>query len=237
MKISGNIATTIVASEDMTHVYEITKDLCCEGEEVILLTLYPTITEPSKCDLSTMHMINHCADEGLHWSKIHFVYLFSKVAGSKLSTRGLSVDEENMDYLKSLIAEKSDAKLIIAFGSSMEKCPAAVESKVEVFKLIKELRTDVQLWQINADGMEEEAPHILFAGIRYGNENCRLRSYVVPYKYTPSGYMDYLANKEILRERFIKNINGGKKSESDEVVVAREDKENSKSAKKTRKGK
>lgn len=169
MKISGNIKTTIVTSEDMAHVYEITKDLCCEGEEVILLTLYPTITEPNKCDLSTMHMINHCADEGLHWSKIHFVYLFSKVAGSKLSTRGLSIDEENMDYLKSLINEKSDAKLIIAFGSSMEKCPAVIESKVKFFQMITELRQNDALWQLDAEEMEEESPHILFAGIRYGD--------------------------------------------------------------------
>jgi hypothetical protein len=210
VKISGNIKTTIVASEDMAHVYEITKDLCCEGEEVILLTLYPTITEPNKCDLSTMHMINHCADEGLHWSKIHFVYLFSKVAGSKLSTRGLSIDEENMDYLKSLISEKSDAKLIIAFGSSMEKCPAAIESKVKFFQMLKELRQNDALWQLDSEEMEEESPHILFAGIRYGDSSWRTRHYVVPYKYTQEGYAAYLAGKEARRELFIQNVLGVK---------------------------
>ena len=213
MNISGVIKTEIICNEDRSHVYEITKDLGVEGEEIILLSLYPTITEVNSMDLSTMHMINHCSDEGLQWGKIHFVYLFSKVAGSKLSTRGLVEDKENLEYVRKLIAEKPHAKIVIAFGSSMERCPAAIASKVNFFAAVKELRPKEELWQLDAIGMEEESPHMLFAGIRYGNCSWGLRHYIVPYRYTPEGYQSYLVGKEAARERFIQNVLGRKQDE------------------------
>ncbi len=214
MEITGVIKTTIVADENKSHVYEITKELGGTGAEVILLTLYPTVTEAHMLDLSMMHMLNHAADEGLSWNKIHFVYLFSKVAQGRLSTRGLKVDSENLEYIGSLIRSNPEAKIVVAFGASMEKCPSSIESKVRLFEMIKKIRGEKStLWQLSADEMNEEAPHMLFAGIRYGDREWGMRHYVAPPKYSREGYASYLAAKEAKRERFIKDVLGKNKDQ------------------------
>ena len=204
MKLEGNIKTTVICSEDRQHVYEITKEFDCEGEEVMLLTLYPTLDDAYSLDSSTMHMINHASEMGIN--KIHFIYLFSQVQSGKLSTRKLTVDEENLDYLKELMEANPKVKLIVSFGSSMEKCKAAIESKVKLFSIVQASRPEEPLWQLDADGMEEEAPHILFAGIRHADDEWSLRHYKVPLKYTAEGYKAYLAASEQKRERFIQNV-------------------------------
>ena len=209
-EVTGTLKTTIVSDESKTHVYEICRELDTEGEEVILLTLYPTLTEPNRFDSSSMHLINHAADKGLQFKKIHFVFLFSKVVDVKLSTRGLTIDTENLKYLKEMIAKSPKAKIIIAFGSSMAKCSAVIESKVELFRMINELRPKDSLWQISTESMDEEAPHILYAGIRFNNQKWGLRHYVIPHRYTEDGYKEYLANKEIAKERFVQNVLGKK---------------------------
>lgn len=214
----GTLKTTVISDESKNHVYEICREFDTDGDEVILLTLYPTLTEPNTFDLSSMHLMNHASDEELQLQKVHFVFLFSKVVGSKLSTRGLTMDEENMEYLRDIITRLPEAKIIISFGSSMAKCPAVIESKVELFKMIKELRPKDALWQISTEDMDEEAPHILYAGIRFNNQQWGLRHYVIPHKYTEAGYKEYLANKEIARERFMQNVLGKKSNASTEKV-------------------
>lgn len=204
--LNGMISTSIIASDDLMHVYEITKEMSDSGDEAILLTLCPTITNPNLIDLTMMHMLNHMQDEGLNLAKIHFVYLFSTVMKSKMSSKGLKVDEENFAYLRNILVNNPNAKVIIAFGSSLEKCPAAIESKVQFFSILKELRPGEHLWELSSENMEGDAVHPLFAGIKYSSENWTLKSYIVPYKYTPTGYEEYLENKEQARERFIKNV-------------------------------
>ena len=87
MKIlEGTLKTTVVADDEQKHVYEICREFDTDGDEVILLTLYPTLVEPNTFDLSSIHLMNHASDEGLKLKKVHFVYLFSKVVGAKLST-------------------------------------------------------------------------------------------------------------------------------------------------------
>ena len=206
--LEGNLKTTIIADDDLKHVYEICREFDAEGDEVILLTLYPTLVEPNTFDLSSIHLMNHAFDKGLQLKKVHFVYLFSKVVSVKMSTRGLKVDKENLNYLREIIEKLPDAKIIISFGSSMEKCPAVIESKVRLFEILKELRMNDPLWQITADGVEEESPHILFLGIRHNNKKWKLCHYVVPFKYTELGYEQYLANKEEARARFLENVLG-----------------------------
>lgn len=215
----GTLTTKVVSDESKTHVYEICREFDTDGEEIILITLYPTLTEPNTFDLSSVHLMNHASDEGLMLKKVHFVFLFSKVVSAKLSTRGLKMDESNMQYLRDTIKKLPKAKIIISFGSSMHNCPAVIESKVELFKIIKELRSKDALWQIDAEGMDEDAPHILFAGIRYGNLQWGLRHYIVPYRYTEEGYQSYLTGKEAARERFVQNVLGRKK---DEVTASEE---------------
>ena len=88
----------------------------------------------------------------------------------------------------------------------MERCPAVIESKVRLFQIIKEIKHDEPLWQITADGMNEEAAHILFAGIRYGDKTWRLCKYTIPFKFTEQGYTSYLQMKQAVKERFVKNV-------------------------------
>lgn len=52
MELTGNIKTTIVCDDAKEHVYEIIRELDTEGEEIILLTLYPTLTTPNELDLN-----------------------------------------------------------------------------------------------------------------------------------------------------------------------------------------
>ena len=216
-EVTGTLTTTRITNDEENRVFEICREFDRDGEEAILVTLYPTLTEPNNFDLSSVHLINHSTDEGLNFRKIHFVFLFSKVVKTKMSTRGLTMDVENMCFINERIAQLPNAKIIISFGSSMQNSPAVIESKVELFKMIKELRPKETLWQIDAEDMEEESPHILFLGIRYNNQQWDLCPYTIPHRYTEKGYAEYLANKEIAKERFIQNVLGRKKDTPDEV--------------------
>ncbi|MCQ2497709.1 MAG: hypothetical protein MJ133_01880 [Lachnospiraceae bacterium] len=207
---NGLLRTRIITNEDETHVYEICREFDRdEGDEIILFSLFPTMTEPG-FDLSSMHLINHSAE--LNLKTVHFLFLQSKVSKAKLSTRGLKVDKENLDYIRSAIEMYPEAKIVVSFGSSMNKCPAVIESKVEIFKIIKELRPNDPIFQIDTDDVEETGAHILWLGIRYGSQEWRLTQYVVPYCYTPEGFEAYEKEKMVRRELFIQNVLG-KKSE------------------------
>ena len=214
-EVTGTLTTTVITNDEGNRVYEICREFDNDGDEVILLTLYPTLTMPNNFDLSSVHLINHAADEGLQLRKVHFIFLFSKVVSTKLSTRGLKVDVENLEYIKELITKLPEAKIIISYGSSMHNCPAVIESKVEFFKMIEEIRPKDTLWQLDVDDSEEEAIHILFAGIRYNNQQWGLTNYTIPYRYTEKGYQEYLAKKDEAKERFIQNVLGRKKVETD----------------------
>ena len=214
-EVKGTLTTTITMNEEETRVYEICREFDRAGEEAILVTLYPTLTEPNTFDLSSAHLMNHSTDEDLELSKVHFVFLFSKVTKTKMSTRGLTMDADNMNFLKERIAQLPNAKIIISWGSSMQNCPAVIESKVEFFKMIEEIRPKDTLWQLDVDDSEEEAIHILFAGIRYNNQQWGLTNYTIPYRYTEKGYQEYLAKKDEAKERFIQNVLGRKKVETD----------------------
>ena len=214
-EVKGTLTTTITMNEEETRVYEICREFDRAGEEAILVTLYPTLIEPNAFDLSSVHLMNHSTDEDLELSKVHFVFLFSKVTKTKMSTRGLSMDTDNMNFLKERIEQLPNAKIIISWGSSMQNCPAVIESKVEFFKMIDELRPKETLWQLDVEDSEEEAIHVLFAGIRYNNQQWGLTKYTIPYKYTEKGYQEYLAKKDEAKERFIQNVLGRKKVETD----------------------
>lgn len=211
---NGVLRTKIISDDENKHVYEICREFDTEGDEIILITLFPTITNPNQCDLSGMHMLNHASDEGLALKKIHFVFLFSSVSSAKMSTKGLKLDKDNMAYLRDIIMKLPDAKIVISFGNSMSRNAAGLESKVELFRIINELRPNEALWQLEADGMNEEAAHMLYAGIRYGDLSWSLSHYLVPYRYTPEGYEAYLKCKEAARERFIQNVLSKKKEDT-----------------------
>lgn len=74
MKIlEGTLKTMVIADDEQKHVYEICREFDTDGDEVILLTLYPTLVEPNTFDLSSIHLMNHASDEGLKLKQIRKV--------------------------------------------------------------------------------------------------------------------------------------------------------------------
>lgn len=206
---ASNLKTVMRRSEDGSHVYEILRDLGNKGgNDLILITLFPTQSTVTSFSSSTVHLLNHANDEELNVNRVHFVFLFSRVAKARLSTRGLTVDRENLEYLKAVMRENPDAKIVIAYGASMQNCPAAIQSKVELFKAILEVRPGEELWQLDAPGMDEEAPHVLFAGIKYGSMRWRLARFKVPWKYTEQGHEEYLRKREEEKKKHVKGVFG-----------------------------
>lgn len=62
--------------------------------------------------------------EEMKLNKIVIINLFSKVCRSRLSTRGIEVDEKNLRNIEKILSEKKkehNAKLILAWGTSMSK--------------------------------------------------------------------------------------------------------------------
>ncbi len=93
----SNIKTTLVTSDDGVYTYSITKTLeDVEGDKAIIVLLYPTRTKENinGNDTTVSHLIAHMRDMNL--SEITIINLFSKVVKSKLSAKGLTVDESNM---------------------------------------------------------------------------------------------------------------------------------------------
>lgn len=202
-EIVSTLKSTVISNGD--HVYEICREFDCLGEEVVILTLFPTMREPL-FDLTSFYFLNRAAK--MNFSKIHFVFLFSQVSDGKVSSRSLHLDMDNMNYLQNLISKLPEAKILISFGTGYSNSLSVIESKVEFFKIIKELKRENSLYQIDIDGMNEEGAHILFCGIRFGAEHNRwgVRPYIIPHRFTVEGHKTYLANKAAAKERFIQNI-------------------------------
>lgn len=108
--------------------------------------------------------------------------LFSTVTQSKLSTRGLALDTENLKYIKESIFReiKSPAdKVIIAWGNSHQTSQVVNRAKLEVLKMWEEIHGGGMLYQLTADGLDKEnvGVHPLYMGIRYANALWKLEPY------------------------------------------------------------
>lgn len=112
------LKTKIIASTEGDRTYAITKTLeGMEGGRGIFVLLYPTrnIENLHVEDSTNVHLLNHMKELGL--SSYTIVNLFATVTQSKLSTRGIELDVENMKYIKDKIFKGLDAekdKVIIA---------------------------------------------------------------------------------------------------------------------------
>ena len=96
--------------------------------------------------------------------------LFSKVVTSKISSRGLAVDEDNMQYLDKVMHSKKfkDGQFIIAWGSSMKSSHAVNEAKERVIGMYHNLYPEGLLYQLGVEGksIADIAPHPLYLGIQ-----------------------------------------------------------------------
>ena len=163
------VETEIITSDDGLHTYELIKRLVgCEGECGYLISLYPTRTAENifSNDSTLNHLVSHMQELG--FNELHIVNLFSKAVASQ---RGLTVDEENMQYIEKLMSGKefADSKFVVAWGNSMQNSQAVSDSKVRIFNMFLKHCSKCKLYQITTMDRNIEptpAPHPLFLGIR-----------------------------------------------------------------------
>lgn len=177
------LKTKIIASTEGDRTYAITKTVeGMEGGRGIFVLLYPTrnIENLHVEDSTNVHLLNHMKELGL--SSYTVVNLFATVTQSKLSTRGIELDAENMKYIKEKVFKGLDAekdKVIIAWGNSHQTSKVVNQAKLEVLKLWAELYKDGMLYQLMANGLGKEnvGVHPLYMGIRYSNAKWELAQY------------------------------------------------------------
>ena len=171
IKTTSAVRTTIVTSEDGSHTYSITKALeGAEGQKAVIVLLYPTRTAENftSDDTTLNHLVSHMRDMSL--KELTVINLFSKVVTTKLSARGLTVDEDNLAYIESeIMSDKDfkDTKFIAAWGSSMESCKACQDMKKNLVELFKKYSPKGTIYQLATTSMPDEScPHPLWFGIR-----------------------------------------------------------------------
>lgn len=103
--------TRIITSETGEETFSYTKELQgVSGKHGIFIMLYPTRDEANFHveDSTSMHIQNHMKE--LELNSYTVVNLFSKVTKSRLSTKGLTVDEENLAYIEKEVFNKIDVE-------------------------------------------------------------------------------------------------------------------------------
>lgn len=181
--INTSIETELICSDDGKNTYCITKRLNgVEGETGIIVMLFPTRNEKNlNADDSTInHIVAHMGDFG--FSEIKIINLFSKVVSARPSARGLTIDNENMNFIENSILSDKDLKnqkFIVAWGNSMESSAAVTESKKQIIEAYLKWLPKGKIYQIVCPerGIVDGAIHPLFLGIRARTTKWRLMEY------------------------------------------------------------
>ena len=181
--INTSIETELICSDDGKNTYCITKrQNGVEGETGIVIMLFPTRNEKNfSADDSTInHIVAHMGDFG--FSEIKIINLFSKVVSARPSSRGLTIDNENMNFIENSILSDKDLKnqkFIVAWGNSMESSAAVTESKKEIIEAYLKRLPKGKIYQIVCPerGIVDGASHPLFLGIRAKTAKWRLMEY------------------------------------------------------------
>lgn len=167
-----SVSTRILASEDGNRTFSITKEIeGMKGSQAYFILLYPTRTGEN-CyieDSTNSHILDHLAELGFNSYTV--INLFSQVTQSRLSLAGLSVDEENMQFIQEEIFSKlsDNAKVVIAWGNTQQNSPIIRQSKQRILDLWESEQPSRPLYQLMVDGMENDClgVHPLFLGIRH----------------------------------------------------------------------
>ena len=186
--IKSTMTTELITSDDGERTYEMIKRLeGVEGESATLISLYPTRSEKNihGNDSTLNHLISHMGD--LDINELHIINLFSKVVNSRMSVRGLTVDEDNMQYIDKMIASKKfqSGKFIVAWGNSFQTSSAVKESKEKVLELFSKHCPKGKLYQLCTVGRNLDsdiAPHPLYLGIYAANGQWGLKEFCLPKK-------------------------------------------------------
>ena len=183
-KIKAVIETEIVCSADGKHTYEVIKRLeGIEGEKGCLISLYPTRDKTNifSCDSTLNHLVSHMQELGL--SELRIINLFSIVVDGKLSAKGLQVDVDNLQYIESIMSDKSfeSYKFIIAWGNSMATSFACQRTKAEVLNIFKKYHPKRKAFHITTsnDTIDVDFAHPLFLGIRANGDKWKLKEITI----------------------------------------------------------
>lgn len=182
IQTEASVKTRIISSEDGTKTFSITKEVeGIEGGHAYFILLYPTRTADN-CyieDSTNNHILNHMDDLGLRSYTI--VNLFSKVTQSRLSLSGLSVDEENMDFIREQVFQNlsDDSKVVVAWGNTQQNSPVICRSKQRILEIWEEDQPSGSLYQLTVDGLTKDniGVHPLYMGIRYSQGYWKMVSY------------------------------------------------------------
>lgn len=179
-KIKAVIETEIVCSPDGKHTYEVIKRLeGIEGEKGCLISLYPTRDKTNifACDSTLNHLVSHMQEMGL--CELRIINLFSKVVDGKLSAKGLQVDVDNLQYIESIMSDKSfeEHRFILAYGNSMATSFACQRAKAEVLNIFKKHHPKAKAFHITTsnDTIDVDFAHPLFLGIRANSDKWKLK--------------------------------------------------------------
>lgn len=183
-KIKAVIETEIVCSADGKHTYEVIKKLeGVEGEKACLISLYPTRSKINiyACDSTLNHIVSHMGSMNL--SELRIINLFSTVVEGKLSAKGLQVDVDNLQYIESIMSDKSfeSYKFIIAWGNSMATSFACQRTKAEVLNIFKRHNPKAKAFHITTsnDTIDVDFAHPLFLGIRANSDKWKLKEITI----------------------------------------------------------
>ena len=178
--IKATITTELITSDDGKHTYEVIKRLeGVDGEKGCLISLYPTRNEINifSSDSTLNHLVSHMQEMGL--CELRIINLFSMVFDGKLSAKGLQVDVDNLQYIESIMSDKSfeSYKFIIAWGNSMATSFACQRTKAEVLNIFKRHNPKAKAFHITTsnDTINVDFAHPLFLGIRANSDKWKLK--------------------------------------------------------------
>lgn len=184
----SSMETTVVASDDGKHTFEILRKWDDSRRTGIVIELYPTISaekegetdNPLPMDLSTMHLMNHVRD--FDWGAVRIVNLYSTVFTGKPTTSMLTQDTENVAYIEDILerADSSDMDIVVAWGSSLATHMNTVETKSDILRMMKDrgLQSKVKCIVAGAVGEEPaQGTHPLFLGLHHGRDEWTLETF------------------------------------------------------------
>lgn len=206
-EITGTLKTTIIHDKENQHTYEIKRLFeGVKGDDLIILQLFPTLGEGDEftMDSTTLHMINHFRE--LNIASIRFINLFSKRCKARMSTRNIKLDEENLNYIESIMKDVNfkKYKFVVAFGCSMNSSSVANQTKHLIFEMFKKHNPTGTIYQITTNDLlqsKNSAVHVLFLGIRYSNAVWRLSEYTIPAATTVANVIENKSKQKVSAKR------------------------------------
>lgn len=221
----STVITTIISNKEGDRTYEIAKDIKgIEGKTAVVIMLYPgtSYKDILKCDSTSQAIINHCEELGI--SKIRMVNLFSKVCSSRMSTRNIEIDTENIAYIEGIMKEENANSYywIIGWGASMSASIVANKSKYMILLKLQKHLPSVKPKQFMVDNIDlqcEKGVHPLYLGINYKNQVWTLLDYVIPKDIVDNGKKKQESKSEPKEDTSVKLVDKVKKSSNSRYIV------------------